>query len=1427
MLPVALLQHSNADAERGLLALPRRETSDPTTAPGRSTSLAPARDVLAAHTLQLQRQVAAAGTADPNTLEAVAVESASLKLRVHIATLQHDIGDLLRALDAVDEGIVAKTANLLRFASMELMRHALHVAIMDLGLVETELATDRTAAINAKYDALPPSDGRELAREFELRQSKRKALDAAEQRLATTLKVRGLNSELFKRVETEIADARLRALIVTIAANIAIAIASGGIANVAGELVAGVAAGARTAATVADAASIARTARIAGSVTNFVVDAGVSAAGQTALQGGKVGSSFVENILSNVAVLAALRPLQSMARSWGVLDEEAFRVWARQGQQWRIVASRGAYLTAEMITSAAVGYVTHRVMTAAKGETPDDETIATWAAQGATIVLGRFVHARLGDSVQRLGLLGRAAGDLVARTGRQMVLAAKVEHSPSIDAGMEVFIAHNQLIEEEVAVWRKLVDDPAALQHLGLAREQVNIRLHGAEAQHAETRTQAFAHLQLRLAGLQQEIAGETLWVGDTETVAIALAQANRAGFSLEIEKHDPAARTWYVKLDGHALQIRERAREGRVREAKAKGQVTDDDVRQAKRYSSAARDLRKVLDAHTKRVVEAARSFGTQVLQIGFGFGALMHLDTHFEHGSTYDPQSQLIIHTHDGAMTNRGSLPSGQNADRQTMPGVRAREHTTDHDAYNKSQDLADAMEVGRLEMQAAAYKARATKFERRADVQQGWQHEGFALRVEVVGEDGTARWIYCNHIHNAGGMGPTNFAPAQKIIGGTTASAESKAKMFDEMRARNVLLAGDDPDLSSKFHPGERVLVWGGSPSGAWAGEDAANHGSTATVVGESPEVHRTTNTDPKAMTASEFEAKLRRAAQLGNGDEVTRLLREWRISDTHKGSQIDRNRRPGATYGAGAKERGIDVVVGVPTELVFLPDGNVSVTVGIGEKPGTHIYDRIVMAVGQDVGAPGGQGGLLGPGAKLDGNPNAPVPHGTIALRMILHAGRLVGLESEDGRIQLDSAAYATPNLAPWVIPSERAEFVQKVRAIAAKGERSHTGETISSDSVGVAPGIEAQRDRVPLANEVTGARDYKLPDHVSADRLSLPKDRPEEWAVRLEDFLTASMRARPGRLEVTPLPSGRDGVHLFHVTNGGQEVGIVRVYDSMSLEQTERKLAQQVKALVPSLDPGVERGTMIVAGGTTAQLTSHPRDAHVKPGVTFDALVEAWLHAPAGSKDTALANLKAATVRTAHTLAELHNKFAQDGGALMTPHAKQHEIQTTYTRLDSPQVKRVIGDDQRARIRAQLKPLADRFMQAKLPATVELGHAEASAFRYHDGLKTMSVADVGAMRRTLDASTGKGVGTGTADVARFLESLHGDSRLGDTSNELQRVFRKEYQKELRGSERSHIEVGIEWYRTTAAIERVERGEPGAAAYLVSLLAAVRS
>jgi len=504
--------------------------------------------------------------------------------------------------------------------------------------------------------------------------------------------------------------------------------------------------------------------------------------------------------------------------------------------------------------------------------------------------------------------------------------------------------------------------------------------------------------------------------------------------------------------------------------------------------------------------------------------------------------------------------------------------------------------------------------------------------------------------------------------------------------------------------------------------------------------------------------------------------------------------------GAAYASPA----IHVAFGSPSHIAPRPDGRVAVTIGEGETARVEVYDQVIIAHGQDPAAPGGSGALLGARASSEGG---DVPAGTIALKPSLtETGDLVGLESIDPPgIRLIGAAFANPKLAPWVKQEHREEFLAKVKGLASGKVMSHTFEHISPDSIGVHGGIEAQRDRIPVANEVLAAQAYRLPGPDGT--LELTPGNEGQWDDQVEDFLAASMRADRQWVRVQRFTDGRSGALVFAVYNGGESVGILKVFPRAQEATNEQAVLQILAgAKLKHMTSVRERGLLGVepeSGFSGALLMDKA------PGRSLKAMVEGL---PEGqARADAFERVRAAVRRAAEGLAEFHNHFASGGE--MTREAKladaNHFLDEKFRK---PWMVEALGAENHQQIeRALLEKALPAFLAAKVPATAYHGDANIGNFlvdKFNPDkgtFKDLSVIDVGSMRWSFDRPLGEpgaqAIKTGAADVARFLGSLESiaPGKLSEAEiGKLREAFENTYFKRVLVA-KPEYEAAETWYR----------------------------
>jgi hypothetical protein len=671
----------------------------------------------------------------------------------------------------------------------------------------------------------------------------------------------------------------------------------------------------------------------------------------------------------------------------------------------------------------------------------------------------------------------------------------------------------------------------------------------------------------------------------------------------------------------------------------------------------------------------------------------------------------------------------------------------------------------------------------------------------------------------------MGPADLKQVRRVV---------EPGQLDEMLAKSQILRGEDPDYASKVKAGE-IFVWGGTPTGAWAAEPAARAPGSggATIMGDTRPA-----TDNWPRLIEEYEAVAGAIATHPAGRAPADLVQrkqqiEAQIAAAHGGMALRRNRKPGATYEHGGQGGNVRVAFGTPTKISPTQDGRVLVTVGTGPDARSTLYDQVVIAHGQDPGAPGAPGALLGRGAaatSVGASGEAiygEIPAGTIALRPKFGPARdgrepeVLGLESIDPPgIRLIGAAYATKRMSPWVHPSERGRFERAIDQMQAEHVPTRDHGPISRDSTKVTTGIEHQRDKIPRANEELAAKVYRLPG--PEQTLELDRANPARWDEQVREFFAIHLRANGQWVRVERLGGGRSKAVIYRVWVDGNDVGVFKLFDGRGGAATEQKMLELLRnAKLTKMTAVKERGRISV----------DPRTGLEGGGLLMDAakgtsIRELIVNLPTDPvlREKAVKQLIFAMKRAAEGLAEMHAKFetAGSGGMpkMMSREAKlsdaNHLLDKNFrTGQDVAKVKAALGEADFARVKAALEgPVLHSFLEADVPATAYHGDANAGNFIVHDfdsrtGYKDLGVVDVGSMKWSVDDNTGKGIKTGAADVARLLGSLETLHPGKLTSGEV-RVLREEFMGKYREQYRvsAHRDLDGDKYRQAERWYRLE-------------------
>ena len=884
-------------------------------------------------------------------------------------------------------------------------------------------------------------------------------------------------------------------------------------------------------------------ARVAGFVADVATDTAVSSVTQSALHGDFRPGELGENLISNAALRGALAPIHRVAARWNVAELEGANVkaWEHVARGGKVALRGGVVLTAEMITAAAVEYVAHRAL---HGAPPDDKTAARWAIEGASMAIGKFLGHKLRGFQERLVALAEQGAHLRGRVKRLTQVADKLAGEPDQNEAMEILKGHFEALRDERRLIEQLREHPGRF-----ANTTIDALAAGNAAEMAGIRGHAMETMPLRLRGLEPDDASGRVWIGNTEDIAIALQQASQSGLDVEVLGHDVAAREWRVRYNGKELTIVERKLEGRPREAKH--EITDADREHARRYAEAAAFLQQRWLEHNE--VGFVGDIQVDSVQAGHAVAGVMNQATAADSGEGLG--KTFIVYEHAGALAYRGDQNLGQDKTVMDAPGIRSSEQAPAGPGRLKSNEMGRALAIGQLETQGYAVRGRATAPEARPDpISADWKFPHRRWRTMVHLKNGKQGWVYSDSVDVAVGMGPAELSAMRALV--------SPAQLRS-MLSSDQLIPGDAVDFTSRIKPG-KVCVIGASPTGAWAAEAAARHGSHATLVGGSRE-----GGEDWAATRKVFEEEMAKAATDPAAFDPRRVAElEAQLKAVHPGNN-PRNREPGAPYEKGFLPRMPDDVqleFGNPTKVEVRPDGRLYVEFAKGSTAQSGVYDQLVLAHGQDPSAPGGAASFLGPAPKAGGSMT-----GTIMLRPVFSprpgGGQdIVALESVDPPgLTLKGAAFASKKLAPWIVEEYRQQFLDELDTMANAGASTRDHGPIGVDSDRVQPGIEIQRDRLPRANEVLNAQRYRLPgtDH----ELVLDPAHRDRWEAQVREFFIKALRADPKWVVVKRLVDGRSGAAPFRVWVGGNDVGVFKVFDGAggaAVEQEMLKLLEKAK-----------------------------------------------------------------------------------------------------------------------------------------------------------------------------------------------------------------------------------------------------------------------
>jgi hypothetical protein len=466
-------------------------------------------------TLALRGKALAGGSIDATEMEALTIAASEETLRTRILTLYGKLNQLLDASDQATDGFFGHVGN---------------VHNSDIWELRAKLVTIRPLAWNVlqtmQKEAIPsqpiPKDPALAQAAFA--RARKQAVTHAQVSFAKLTEDNQLHA-LFQRALGTVSDAQRNTAYFKLAVEIAALIGVSVVGSVAGAMVGGLVRGALLADAAVDAAAFARTATAArwgGAAANVATDAAVQSAAQTAIFGGSTKLTFAENVMTNLMTLGALRPFHALASEIGQLDKNAAGLW-KIVSSGKVVLAEAGQLTLETLVAAGASYVSARLV---EGHPPPSDDVAvSWAMQGASMAVGKFVHGKLQDLTARWGKLGEQHIQLLKRARAQDALAKLVEHSGTTESALHLLEEHARLIQDEHA----LLQDPAAVARLGLDATQVDVLRAGNDAALADTHSQSFEVMKLRFHGLEPVANNGLVWSGTRAQIEAALGESGAA----------------------------------------------------------------------------------------------------------------------------------------------------------------------------------------------------------------------------------------------------------------------------------------------------------------------------------------------------------------------------------------------------------------------------------------------------------------------------------------------------------------------------------------------------------------------------------------------------------------------------------------------------------------------------------------------------------------------------------------------------------------------------------------------------------------------------------------------------------------------------------------------------------------------------------
>jgi hypothetical protein len=502
---------------------------------------------------KLQSSLVHGDKVDPSEIDRVMVNAGEIALKSKVHAVAVQLEALEKAAHDAGDGLFAAIATLFSgdFRGLEL---------------ETQVLKDSLEGVTRDMDWQAQAAGLgmrvENAKDLddyhrEMMRVRKEALARAQGQFATMAANDRIKNFLSKGA-TLVKWQSFRTACVKLAVLIGVSIVGGAIGGVVARGVGGML---MTSGGVTAAEDLSMGAQIIARGSGLATETAVTSAGQTAVFGDKLSDSLLENMLMSLGSAGILKAIGHQAEALAKIERASEGLWAKAGAAGRLILQEGAAITGHTIMGAALGYVSHKIVT---GKTqPPPETLEEWLLQGASIAVGRYVgkamEARAANARKLAAIQGFTAGrQLLTATTALHEHVLRAEANPQPKEAAELLARRHEVLSDELKALDELERSPELMKASGLHLWEVKQMRADVHGQLDDVHARAFAETPLHLAGLEELIPGAQ-WKGTHEQIVAAIESAKHAGVKVDAKPPQGDGHTWHVELEGRPLEIVER----------------------------------------------------------------------------------------------------------------------------------------------------------------------------------------------------------------------------------------------------------------------------------------------------------------------------------------------------------------------------------------------------------------------------------------------------------------------------------------------------------------------------------------------------------------------------------------------------------------------------------------------------------------------------------------------------------------------------------------------------------------------------------------------------------------------------------------------------------------------------------------------------